>query len=166
MAPVTREHHLGLLVSLCLAMAVWVACGGESDEKGAGAPAAPAAAAKSAPMAPEADEATLAEPDEAEGEEDLVELPADVPHYPGSKLAESQGQDELGVSVTLESSDDAQTIARFYAAELRLKDWVIQETPADEGLAIFADKGSRSLTVMISPAPGGSEIGILVLDMQ
>jgi hypothetical protein len=43
---------------------------------------------------------------------------------------------------------------------------LIQETPAEEGLAIFADKGSRSLTVMISPAPGGSEIGILVLDMQ
>jgi hypothetical protein len=160
MAPVTRRPRLVPLLSLCLAVAALAACGGESDEKGAAEPAAVA------PSAPVPERPTAGEPAEAEGEAVEVDLPADVPRYPGSKVRESQGQDQLGVSVTFESSDDAQTIARYYAAELRLKDWVIQESPAEEGLAIFADKGTRSLTVMISPAEGGSEIGLLVLEMQ
>ena len=165
MVSATRSLRFRLLVSLSLALGGILACGGESDEKRAGqAPAA--AAAKPAPAAPDVAEPGLAELAEPAGDAVEVDLPRDVPRYPGSKVRESQGGEELGLSVAFQSTDDVQTIARYYASELRKKDWVIQEAPSEEGLAIFADKGSRSLTVMVSPAPTGSEIGLLMVDMQ
>jgi hypothetical protein len=162
-----RVPSLRFLVSLSLALGGILACGGESDEKRA-SPAPAATPAAPAPPVPETGSPSPAEPTEPAADAGEVGLPSDVPRYPGATLGDSRGDDELGLTVTLESGDDVQTVARYYASELRKQDWAIQEAPAEEegGLAIFADKGSRSLTVMVTPSPGGSEIGLLVLEMQ
>ncbi len=166
MAPATRIPQLRWLLSLSLALGGILACGGESDEQREGA--APAATAGSrAPVDPAAPEPSPAEPTEAAGDAVEVELPRDVPRYPGSTIGDARGDDELGLSLTLASRDDLQTVAQYYATELRKQNWVIQEAPSQEegGLAIFADKGSRSLTVMVTPSPSGTEIGLLMFDM-
>jgi hypothetical protein len=152
-------------------------CGGEETSE-AEAPDAPAAAA-SAPAAPVAPAAAPlrqppppaaasaqagAAPAEPRGSAG-IDLPQDVPLYPGAEVSEVAGDTPGNQSVIFLTPDPSDRVADHLFGELRRSDWVVQQNKAEDGQALFAEKDSRSLAVMVHDrGDQGSEISVLVLD--
>lgn len=127
------------------------------------APAAPTAAAPAAP-APAASENPAADSGEVAPAASASGLAADVPVYPGAVVSET-ASDANGPSVIFTTPDPSDRVADRYFADLRQSDWVVQQSRVDDGQALFAEKGTRSLAVMIQDrGDQGSEISVMEID--
>ena len=81
-----------------------------------------------------------------------VDLPADVPIYPGSKpvyVGSSEGgiRQSPGTSIQLETTDPVETVKDFYAKAMEEHSWTMGPIPLN------ANKGERNLNVMIMEIP-------------
>ena len=166
-----------LVLSLCLlalvALLPLAGCGGSDEEVAASAPVAP--------QAPEKPEMTPKETRQAERkarqaaraamekEPDVpedFELPDDVPAYPGATVTNVGVNDGDKLAVTFSSDGGAEDVAQYYFEELRHGDWSVDQTDAPDGVALFAEKGSRSMTVMVEKRPEGARISILSMRLD
>ncbi len=150
-------------------------CGGEeAPEAEAPAAAAPAPVAPAAPSAaplrqppPQAAAESVrpeAAPAESQGSAG-IDLPQDVPLYPGAEVSEVAGDTPGNQSAIFLTPDPADRVADHLFGELRQNDWVVQQNKAEDGQALFAEKDSRSLAVMVHDrGDQGSEISVIVLD--
>jgi hypothetical protein len=158
------------LVPILLALAGF-GCGKEEGEPPSAAPSPPAATPGAPPAAEppaEAPRAALPTPEPvAEAPAWRGELPrdfpADVPHYPGSKVVFAKGTEELGFAVQFDSQDAAlDTIAKFYADGLAAAGWQTQPQQIPEGTLIVADKEDRRAHVLVRAGGQGSLVDIIV----
>ena len=94
------------------------------------------------------------------------ELPDDVPAYPGATVTNVGVNDGDKLAVTFSSDGGAEDVAQYYFEELRHGDWSVDQTDAPDGVALFAEKGSRSMTVMVEKRPEGARISILSMSLD
>jgi hypothetical protein len=67
--------------------------------------------------------------------------------------------------VIFTTPDPSDRVADRYFADLRDQDWVVQQSRVDDGQALFAEKGTRSVAVMIlDRGDQGSEISVMEID--
>ncbi len=158
----------------------WIACGGADETPPAAAPAAPPAAPEAAaPVepappaeAPASQPTAPAEPaaggeSAASADGGSIDLPRDVPLYPGAEVAEVATDTPGNQSAMFLTRDAPDRVADHFFAELRQNDWVVQQNRAEDGQALFAEKDSRSLAVMVRDrGSDGSEISIILLDVE
>jgi hypothetical protein len=148
----------GIATLACATAALAVACGGEPQE----------AAAPEGGEAPAA-EAPAEAPSEGVGPTWTAELPSefpkDVPQYPDSEVRRAQGASEQGVSVTFTTDDDSEKVARYYEDTFAAEGWDTMRTPSKGGIMIFADKGSRRASALVTAEGDETIIQIIVLEM-
>jgi hypothetical protein len=148
------------LVVLGLAFA-GLGCG--SDERAPAAPAAAPAPAPSAP-APPAPE-PVAEAPEWTGTLPS-DFPADVPQYPGSKIASARGTADMGVVVTFDSADAVAEVAKFYADALASQGWQVQSQEIPEGTMIIADKEDRHAQAIVHAGGQGTLVDMIIARVE
>jgi len=146
-------------------------CG--SEEK-AEAPAMPAArppaempaAGEAAPSAPQAAAPEVA-PDEAppaaaEGTGEYPkDFPSDVPRYPGSKVASTRTAED-GFSVTINTSDSVEVVAKFFGDGLTASGWTTVVQPMPEGTMIIAEKDGGRAQALVHDGGEGALIELIV----
>ncbi len=150
-------------VPLLLALAGF-GCGSEESQ----APGAPPTAAPQAPAPPAAPVPApepVAEAPEWKGELPQ-DFPADVPHYPGSKIASARGTEDLGVVVTFDSPDALDAVAKFYADGLAAAGWQAQSQQIPEGTLVVADKEDRRAHVLVHPGGQGTLVDLIIVRVE
>lgn len=147
------------IVLLALAMAGF-GCGSEQSPS---APAPPASEA--APPPAGAAQEPVAEAPEWAGELP-VDFPADVPRYPGSKVASARGSEDLGVAVTFDSPDALEAVAKFYSDGLAAQGWQTQTQQLPEGTMIMAEKDDRRATALVRAGGQATLIQVVVVRLQ
>jgi hypothetical protein len=165
-----HSYAIGLLV---LAFAAF-ACGSEESPPAAASPAPAAQKAAPAPAAPSpavspppaAAPEPVAEAPEWTGELP-VDFPADVPRYPGSKVASARGTEDLGVAVTFESPDALDVVAKFYSDGLAAEGWQAQTQQTPEGTLIIADKDDRRAHAIVHAGEqGGTLVELIIVRVE
>jgi hypothetical protein len=144
------------------ALGVVLACGGDAQE------AAPAAKAPAEAGGP-ADAPTLPSPPDSTPvwtTELPADFPADVPLYPGAEVVQARISADQGTSVTFSVGDDAEKVASFYADSLAAEGWSTSITAAPEGSAIFADKTERRVATMVRSTEEGTQVELVIVEMQ
>jgi hypothetical protein len=147
------------IVLLALATA-GLGCG--SEEKPPAPPStAPEATPPAAPGAPE----PVAEAPEWAGELP-VDFPADVPRYPGAKVASARGNEEVGVAVTFDSADGLAAVAKFYSDSLAAQGWQTQTQELPEGTMIMAEKEDRRASALVRSGGQATLIQLIVVKLK
>ncbi len=147
------------IVLLALA-AAGSGCGSEESPP---APASPAPEAAPPPAA--AAQAPVAEAPEWAGELP-VDFPADVPRYPGAKVASARGNQDLGVAVTFDSPDAPDVVAKFYSDSLAAQGWQTQTQETPEGTMIMAEKDDRRASALIGSGGQATLVQLLVVRLK
>lgn len=94
-------------------------------------------------------------------------FPTDVPIMPGSEVTYNYAEEETGyisVSLSAAEAESADEVTSYYKTNLPNDDWVLDET-FDFGNTIFADKGTRSLTVSASEYSGDVTFVIVISEL-
>jgi hypothetical protein len=147
------------LVSFAVSVGA-LGCGsGEPAQPAASEPAAPAAPA---PMPPDA---VVSQTPEWSGELP-PDFPADVPRYPGSKVASARGTEDLGVSVTLGMTDGVDAVVKFYADGLAAQGWQTQTQATPDGTMLIADKEGRRAQALVHPGGDGTLVEMIIAPVQ
>ncbi len=166
----TRQARSTALVPLLLALA-GTGCGPEEGPSPAApAPAAPAAPA---PAAREAPAPVAAVPEPAAVEEAPAwtgelpaDFPADVPHYPGSKVTHAKGTRELGIAVTFASTDGLDAVAKYYVDGLAANGWQAELQDIPEGKMIVAEKENRLAHAIVPVGEQGTLVDMIIVPME
>ncbi len=172
-----RCFHVQAVACFCtFAVALAIGCGGGSDtdtEKDTSPAAKPAAttpdSAKAKVKAPGKKKANREARAKKRQEDAVANYPEDVPLYPGAKLVESElAKKGGGVSVTLESTDALPDAVATLSSMLEKDGWFVQSTTRDETHFIFADKGTRNLSIDVWATEGdkGTTMRLLVFDLE
>jgi hypothetical protein len=136
----------GLLVLLA---ALALGCGG-GDEPAA--TTTPGAAGTAAGSAGEDIPAEIAEGELPKG------YPSDVPIFPGSKPVTAMIVGSSGLVILNSQATVAEVLAHF-REQLPANGWTVDEA-TESPARVAAHKGTRSATISISEADGGTEIGV------
>ena len=119
-----RSFHFQVVIWLCtFAVASVLACGGDSDSAPAGQPSSREADAGGLPKIRSGGDSQSASG--AGGVE--VDLPDDLPIYPGAKIVQAGDGVAGSVSLTLETGDPASSVATKMSALLEQAGWYIQK---------------------------------------
>ena len=93
-----------------------------------------------------------------------IDIPEDVPIYSGGKIVNAAPGKRGGLSITVETDDPVSEVATEMTSSLEKAGWNSQGVDRDGSYFIIADKGKRSLTVLIeSRRPGTTRINIMAL---
>jgi hypothetical protein len=171
----TRQPRSTALVPLLLALALH-GCGSEESPAPTAtpapaappaAPAAPAPEARRAPAAP----AAVPAPAAAEGApawtgELPADFPSDVPHYPGSKVTQAKGTQELGIAVTFTSTDGLDAVAKYYADGLAANGWQAEMQDIPEGKMIVAEKEDRQAHAIVHVGEQGTLVDMIIVRVE
>ena len=151
------------IVPLVLAL-VGMGCGSDEIPPAAAPAPAPPRDAGAPEPAPAAEAVAPTPPGEAiDWKGDLPsDFPVDVPQYPGGKVTEVRGTNDVGLHVTFDSVDAPETASRNYADSLADTGWQTRMQPGDGEAIIFAEKDVRSLLAVVQPGGQGTLIQILV----
>ena len=153
--------------SICSLVTIWLctfavasvlACGGDSDS-------APAEQTSSL----EVDTAGLPKirsGGDAQAGEIKVDLPDDLPLYPGAKIVQAGDNIAGSVTLTLETSDPASTVVSKMAKLLEQSGWYIQKASKETSDGLFADKGGRTLSALIERKGDVTRISLLILALK
>ncbi len=157
------------IVLLALA-AAGSGCGSEESPPAPASPAPEAAAPAADAPAADAPPAAAAEQPVAEAPEWAGELPvdfpADVPRYPGAKVASARGNQDLGVAVTFDSPDAPDVVAKFYSDSLAAQGWQTQTQETPEGTMIMAEKDDRRASALIGSGGQATLVQLLVVRLK
>jgi hypothetical protein len=150
-------------------------CGSEETEPAAppapqgqaGAPAPPSAAPSLPSAAPERPAAAPAPPETAAAAPEWSgefpqDFPADVPRYPGSKVASARGNASLGVAVSLDSADPLDTVVRYYADGLAASGWQTQVHEASDVTVVIGDKEGRQTHAFVHAGDLGTRVDLII----
>jgi hypothetical protein len=144
-----RACIAGLLAALtALALA---ACGG--DDKSTGTTTEPGATGSTTVPGGSGDM-----PAEIAQGELPKDYPSDLPLYPGSKPTTAMMVGGSGLIILSSQASVADVLAHF-REQLPAQGWTVDEVSESPG-RVAAHKGSRSATISISEAEGGTEIGV------
>ena len=141
-----------------------LACGSDSDTAPAGKPSSSAGDTGALPKIRSGGDSQA--PADGNGAEIEVDLPEDLPIYPGAKIVEAKDGMGGGVSLTLETGDSVEDVAKQMSILLRKAGWYIQKSNRDDARVIFADKGSRSLSVIVERKGDVTRVSLLVLVLE
>jgi len=148
-----RCFHAQAVIWFCtFAVALVIGCGGdtEKDTRAAAEPAATKAESDDSQKDLGKKKGRLAAMAKKRREMATAEYPEDLPVYPGANILSARtGKTGGGVSVTLESMDPAPEVAATLSSMLEKDGWFVQSTIRDDAHFVFADKGSRNLTVEV-----------------
>jgi hypothetical protein len=163
------QSRSNAIVPLILALAGF-GCGSEETRPAAPPAAAPAPAAPrdAAAPAPAAGAAVPAPPQGAvEWKGDLPsDFPDDVPQYPDSKVTATEAINDQLVSVTFDSPETVEIVAKFYADSLAATGWTTQTQQTAEGTMILADKEDRMLQALIYAGGRGALVDVVTGQAQ
>ncbi len=95
-----------------------------------------------------------------------VDLPDDLPIYPGAKIVQAGDGVDGSVSLTLETGDPASSVATKISALLEQAGWYIQKANKGKVSGIFADKGGRTLSALIERKGEVTTISMLILVLE
>ena len=153
-----RGGFLGIGAWLSIGALVALGCGGEKKESPAAAPAAAPEATAGQPAAP----AAIAD---AWSSTLPADFPSDVPIYPASTVVKAKDAPESGIMVGWTTTDEPAKVASFFSDSLAAQGWSTQRVDGDDGIVVLADKGSRSITLVLSSAEGKTQIDLLLAQM-
>jgi hypothetical protein len=145
-------------LAIAAALGLALGCGGEQTE-----PAAPAGeqAPGPAPAAPQAPAAV-----EEVWSTTLPEsYPEDVPRYPGAEVARAKLAPDGALTARFTSADAPDKVGAYFSDAFAGQGWSTQKIDAPDGVLVFADKGSRSVSVALSTVEGQTQIDLWIAEM-
>jgi hypothetical protein len=149
------------LLALIGAVLIVGACGGQEQQSAETAPNAQLAPGE-VPLSLE-DRVEFAKP-RYEGLPD--NYPSDVPHYPGVTVTHVKASSDGGLSVGMTSTDDFEKVASFFADTFAAEGWGTDISDTPNGRAIFADKGNRNATAMLTRIGDITSIDVIVIQLN
>ena len=93
---------------------------------------------------------------EGRGAEFDIDIPEDVPIYSGGKIVDAFAGRRGGLSVTVDTDDPVSEVATETTSSLEKAGWNFQGVDRDGSYFIIADKGRRSVTMLIEPRRRGT----------
>ena len=141
-----------------LALGVALACGSDTQEA-APAAKAPAEALKPAPPPPPSSAPVWTT-------ELPADFPSDVPLYPDAEVVQSRVSADEGTAVTLSVGDDVEKVTSFYADSLAAEGWSTDIKASPNVSAIFADKTERRVAIMVRRTDEGTQVNLIIVQMQ
>ncbi len=95
-----------------------------------------------------------------------TELPAffpdDIPIHPEAKIIETRASSDLSITILSSIEDDASEVASYYADSFAAEGWATDIHRTPEGTAVFAEKGNRFVSAMISEDRRGAKVRMIV----
>ena len=96
-----------------------------------------------------------------------VDLPDDVPIYPGAKIVMA---DERagggGVTLTFQTPDSPSDVFASLVKSFEAEGWSLQRNDGAATKTFFADKESRSLSVFVQEKDGTTSIDVMILVLE
>ena len=165
---VGRLRQVG--ISVALGSCVVMGCGGEKSEEAAGAKSEEPAGAKpeeAAPSTPVA-RATLPDFDTLPTVELPEDFPVDVPLLPGARAVKATPDPESEGSWVAQFSavDDPATLYAGLADTFAARDWSTQRVDVPDGIILYANKGDRFVTYVLSTDKGKTVVSLLIVAEQ
>ncbi len=153
---VTNDRRIGPGPALALALLVSWGCGGESQEGSSGEAEAPSWSVEATPS-PGKEGARPENPSIPPPSREIpADFPVDVPQYPDADVQAARKAMGSGMSISLQSSDDVDKVAGFYADGFAAQGWATDIRRTADGHAIFADKEGRRASALVRPGADGT----------
>jgi hypothetical protein len=91
-----------------------------------------------------------------------ADLPSDVPRYPGAALTWAHS-DENGILLSFLTPDEPEKVAKQLNEAFTSEGWLSEASHQSGGSTVFAVKGSRNATVLISTEDDGTHVEIVLM---
>ncbi|MDJ0853093.1 MAG: hypothetical protein QNK04_32390 [Myxococcota bacterium] len=156
-------NHPRSWCSLVLAIGLLGACGGDSQESADAGKETWSVEATPSPGKEGAKYQPPAMPPPAR--EIPSDFPEDMPRYPEADVRAARSAMGDGMSISLQSPDDVDKVAGYYADDFAAKGWATDIRRTADGHAIFAEKGDRSASALVRPGEDGqgSQVEVIVV---
>ena len=142
-----------------VALALAVGCGQPPEEKTAAS--SQAKGPKKAPSS-SAPSGVAQSPSVVTSDKLPANFPQDIPQHPDAKVLESRATSDLGMSVVMTVDDDASEVSSYYADSLAAEGWSTDIRNMPDGNTVFADKGNRTVAVLVTEGRKGSEVRMIL----
>lgn len=89
-------------------------------------------------------------------------FPSDVPRHPRARVVSYRTLANGDISVNLVTQDRVDDVLSFYADSLAAQGWSTSMQEDASGKMVFADKGNRMVTTVVSPEDGGTSVDMVL----
>jgi hypothetical protein len=152
----SRVGLVGVVASLSIGVLLALGCGSKKSEK----------ASPAAPVGGETNPAALKPPGEVWSATLPADFPTDLPVYPGATVSKATEVPGKNLKADWTTADGPSKVASYYTDAFTGQGWSTQRVDRDDGILVFADKGSRSAMIGIGTSNGKTTIDLLAAEIH